>query len=58
MKERWKIRAMNGCGRLGKVVAGGLGALVNPRRGGTLLLAFPVGMDLYYNATRKQKGSR
>ena len=58
MKKRWKIRAMNGCGRLGKVVSGGLGALVNPRRGGTLLLAFPVGMDLYYNVTRKQKGSR
>lgn len=58
MKKRWKIRAMNGCGRLGKVVAGGLGGLVSSRRGGTLLLAFPVGMDLYYNATRKQKGSR
>ena len=58
MKKRWKIRAMNVCGRLGKVVAGGLGGLVSSRRGGTLLLAFPVGMDLYYNVTRKQKGSR
>ena len=49
MRKRWEIRVMNGCSRSGKVVTGGLEVLVSSRRGGTLLLAFPVGMDLCYS---------
>lgn len=40
MKKRMKIRSMNGCGRLGKVMAGNLGVLVNPREGSVVFLAF------------------